>query len=78
LAQTKNRFHVDDSKLAEVKRSIEDLRFRLNKEKAGAQLEAEYFGNDFIGGVDKPAPRPINEVAREFLKELDGGKVVEK
>jgi len=78
LQQTKNRFVVDDSRLGEVKKSIEELRFRLETEKRTASLEAEYFGNDILEGAEKPAARPASESAREFLKELDGSKVVEK
>src|SRR5262249_28593199 len=43
LAQTKSRFSIDDSRLSEVKRSIEDLRFRLDKERKELQLHEEYF-----------------------------------
>lgn len=77
LAQTKNRFAVDDSRLGEVKKSIEDLRLRLEKEKKLASLEAEYFGNEVVG-TERPAPRPAAEVAREIREQLEGAKVAEK
>jgi peptidoglycan hydrolase CwlO-like protein len=76
LAKTKNRFVVDDSTLDDVKKSIEELRFRLEKERNLARLEAEHFGNDTIEGVDRPAPRPIEDIAREFLEQRNGNKVV--
>lgn len=77
LAQTKNRFAVDDSRLGDVKKSIEELRVRLEKEKKITQLEAEYFGND-VAGTDRPVVRPANEVAREIREQLEGAKVAEK
>jgi len=75
LAKTKNRFTVDDSRLGDVKKSIEELRFRLEKEKKVNQLEAEYFGNE-VAGVERPAPRPATEIAREIREQLEGAKVV--
>src|SRR5262245_7468462 len=53
LAETKNRFVVDDSQLGEVKKSIQELRDRLTTEKNRVALEAEYFGNDFTEGSEK-------------------------
>jgi hypothetical protein len=78
LQETKNKFVVDDSRLGEVKKSIEELRYRLDTETKKAALEAEYFGNDMIEGAEKPAAKPASESAREFLRELDGNKTVEK
>jgi len=75
LAMTKNRFNVDDSRLGDVKKSIEELRFRLEKEKKLASLEAEYFPND-VSGAERPAARPATEVAREIREQLEGAKVV--
>lgn len=75
LARTKNRFTVDDSRLGDVKKSIEELRFRLEKEKKISQLEGEYFGND-VAGTDRPVVRPANEVAREIREQLEGAKIV--
>jgi peptidoglycan hydrolase CwlO-like protein len=76
LAQCKSKFSIDDSRLSEIKRSIEDLRYRLVAEQNSTALEAEFFGNEFIGGLDKPAPQPITELANEVLQRLDGAKVV--
>lgn len=78
LAETKSRFSIDGTRLAEVKRSIEDLRFRLDKERKEATLQAEYFGNQFIEGVDNPAPRPVSDVAKEIREQLEGSKVVDQ
>jgi peptidoglycan hydrolase CwlO-like protein len=78
LAQTKSRFSIDDSRLSEVKRSIEELRFRLDKERKEATLQAEFFGNQFAEGIDTPAPRPVSEIAKEIREQLEGSKVVEQ
>jgi chromosome segregation ATPase len=74
LAETRNKFVVDDSRLGEVKRSIAELRFRLTAEQNRARLEAEYFGNE-VSGVERPAPRPASEIAREIRDQLEGSKV---
>jgi peptidoglycan hydrolase CwlO-like protein len=78
LAQTKSKFSIDDSRLSDVKRSIEELRFRLDKERKTAELEAEFFGNSFIQGVDKPAPRPVSDIAREIREQLEGSRIVDQ
>jgi peptidoglycan hydrolase CwlO-like protein len=77
LMKAKNRFVVDDSRLGDVKQSIEELRFRLEKEKKLAGLEAEYFGNEVVGS-DRPVVRPATEVAREIREQLEGAKVADK
>jgi len=74
LAETKNKFVVDDSRLGEVKKSIAELRFRLDTEKRRAALEGEYFGNE-VTTVERVAPRPAVEIAREIRGELEGAKV---
>ena len=54
LAQTRCKVQLDDSRLAEIKRSLADLRNRLKVEKTQAELEGE-FANDPIS-VDKQVP----------------------
>lgn len=78
LAETKSKFQIDDSRLSDVKRSIEQLRFRLDAERKKAELDAEFFGNEFVQGVDKPAARPVSEVAREIREKLEGSRVVDQ
>lgn len=76
LAQTKAKFQVDDSRLGEIKRSIEDLRTRIVSEQKRIELEGQ-FANDFQPGAETAAPRPVSEVAREIRESLEGSKVAE-
>lgn len=69
LAQTRCKFQVDDSRLAEIKRSLADLRNRLKVEKTQAELEGE-FANDSVT-VEKP--RPVSEITREVRAYFEAG-----
>jgi len=70
LAQTKNTVVLDDSKLSDVKRSVADLQERINAEKIKSELEAQYFPNKGAINTDAPAPRPINELIKEFREHV--------
>lgn len=78
LAETKSKFQIDDSRMSDVKRSIEELRHRLDTERKKAELDAEFFGNEFVQGVDKAAPRPVSDLAREIREKLEGARVVDQ
>lgn len=70
LAQTRCKFQLDDSRLAEIKRSLADLRNRLKVEKTQAELEGE-FANDPIEVSNKV--RPVSDVTREVREYFQGG-----
>lgn len=71
LAQSRCKFQVDDSRLAEVKKSLHDLRSRLKAEKVAAELEGE-FANDPIP-MGKQV-RPASDVTREVRAYIEGNQ----
>jgi len=70
LAQSRCKVQVDDSRLADIKKSMNDLRNRLKADRIAAEMEGE-FANDPIP-VGKKV-RPASEVTRE-VREYFGGK----
>lgn len=76
LAQTKNKFHVDDSRLARCKATLADIRTRLNVEKKTSELENN-FANDAIP-VEKKTRNTselINEINAHFNEKSEGKDV---
>jgi chromosome segregation ATPase len=69
LAQTRTKFQLDDSRLADIKASLADVRNRLKVEKTNAELQGE-FANDVIA-IDQ-RPRPTGDVAREVRSYFQG------
>lgn len=63
LAQTRNKFHFDDSGLARCKKALADIQNRLNVEKKAYEIEGQ-FGNDNIP-VDKKV-QPTSDVIKEI------------
>jgi DNA repair exonuclease SbcCD ATPase subunit len=63
LAQTRSKFHMDDSRLAQCKATLADIRNRLQVEVKANVLEGE-FANDAIP-VEKKA-KPVSELTREI------------
>jgi len=79
LAQTRNKFHFDDSQLARCKATLAEIRTRLNVEKKTGELEANFGVNGDIP-VEKKAKNSeelINEI-RTHLNDSPraNGKVV--
>jgi chromosome segregation ATPase len=75
LAQTQNTVVLDDSRLSDIKRSMSDLQERITAEKMKAELEARFFPNSYVQGIDTQPPRPISEVVKEAEDYLRGPKV---
>jgi len=71
LAETKSKVEFDDSRLAQCKASLADIRNRLNAEKNTVELEGQ-FANDNIP-VEKKA-KPTSELTKE-VKAYLGDKV---
>jgi chromosome segregation ATPase len=65
LAQCRNQFHFDDSRLARVKAALADLRNRLKVEKTEDELVGQ-FANDNAIPVEKKA-----KSAKELSKEIN-------
>src|SRR5712692_6275716 len=63
LAQTRNKFHFDDSRLARCKEILADIRNRLKVEKTQEELQGE-FANDPTVAVEQPKSTP--ELSREI------------
>ena len=72
LAQTKSKFQFDDSRLAEIKRSIADISNRLKVETRTLELEGQ-FANDPTVHVEQTA-KPVTDVVREAEEYLNGDK----
>lgn len=78
LAQTRSKFHLDDSRLAQCKATLADIRNRLNVERKTNELEGE-FANDPIP-VDKKT-KSASEIAKEvdaYFSEGAKDEVAEK
>jgi chromosome segregation ATPase len=79
LAQCRNKFHFDDSRLARVKASLADLRNRLKVEKTEQELAGQ-FANDNTIPVEKKA-KSTKELSKEinayFQPEGGADKVAE-
>jgi len=71
LAQTKNTVVLDDSKLSDVKRSITQLRERIDAERIKTELEARYFPSDRTDAAETSTPRPVSELIGE-VRQLIG------
>lgn len=72
LAQTRNKFQVDDSKLAQCKATLAEIRNRLKVEKINDELHGE-FANDSAIPVEKKA-KSAGELAKEVRKYFDADK----
>jgi hypothetical protein len=70
LAQTRNKFHFDDSRLAHCKEILADIRNRLKVEKTEQELNGQ-FANDPTVAVEKPKPTP--ELSREIRAYFQDG-----
>jgi len=77
LAQTRSKFQFDDSRLADIKRSLRDLQTRLDVEVKTNDLEREYIASEVVTSTDKKV-QPVTELTREVREALEGSKVVEK
>jgi len=76
VAQTRSKFHLDDSALSRVKAGVEELKKRIDVEKKRLELEAEF--------SHAPIPQTDRVQAKDLIKEIDNhfagqtGKVVKE
>lgn len=70
LAQTKNKFHLDDSQLARCKSTLAEIRDRLNVEKKVATMEAN-FSEDPSIPVDRK-DISTEDLVKKVRTHLDG------
>jgi len=75
LAQTRNKFHFDDSRLAHCKQILADIKNRLKVEKTQEELSGQ-FANDPTITVEKPKSTP--ELSREIRAYFQGGDSPDK
>lgn len=75
LAQTRNKFHFDDSRLAHCKAILADIRNRLKVEKTQEELSGQ-FANDPTIAVEKPKSTP--ELSREIKAYFQGDESPDK
>jgi len=66
LEQTRSKIQLDDSRLAEIKQSFEQLRERIDIERQ-KQVLAEEFKNDTLGERKPAAAKDVLDEAREYL-----------
>jgi len=73
VAQTRSQFQIDDSRLSDIKQSLEELRTRVNAERYRVELEGQFAnGNDAPASVEKATPRPVQDLAKEIVETLEG------
>jgi chromosome segregation ATPase len=70
LAQTRNKFHFDDSRLARCKELLADIRNRLKVEKTQEELQGE-FANDPTIAVEKKV-KSTPELSKEIRAYFQG------
>jgi len=77
LTQTQSNFALDDSKLADVKRSMADLQERIDAERIKTELAGQYTpAKANTVNADTPAPRPVSEIVKEMREHFgEGAKV---
>lgn len=78
VAQTRSQFQIDDSRLSDIKQSLEELRTRVNAERYKVELEGQ-----FANGPDTPAApqgqvKTSRELAKEIKETLEGSAVAEQ
>jgi chromosome segregation ATPase len=72
LAQTKSKFQFDDSKLAEIKRTLGDIRNRLRVTQVETDLQNQ-FGEDLTPTAERPV-KSADEVIKQAEAYLSGSK----
>jgi len=76
VAQTRSQFQIDDSRLSDIKQSIEELRTRVNAERYRVELEGQFANGTDIQTTEKATPRPVRDLAKEIREQLEGPNVV--
>jgi len=76
VAQTRSQFQIDDSRLSDIKQSLEELRTRVNAERHKAELEGEFADN--ASPTVKAEVKPVRDLAKEIKDTLEGARVVEQ
>lgn len=66
LQQTKSKFELDDSRLAQIKGSLAEIRNRLKVEQTEADLHGEFGNDDMPVEKAKPAGQITKEVRKYF------------
>jgi hypothetical protein len=77
LAQTRSTIKLDDSKLANVKASLERVRNKIKEEREVARMEQELSDGQTIGVKKEKSAKEVIQEANAVLGEKDS-KVVEK
>jgi len=70
LAQTKDKFHLDDSKLSQCKATLAEIKNRLKVEQTETELHGE-FANDLGVPVEKKT-KSAKELSKEISAYFDG------
>jgi peptidoglycan hydrolase CwlO-like protein len=79
LSQTRNKFQIDDSSLAQCKATLADIRTRLKVEKRLGELEGHFANTPMAEEVPVKSTKDLTkEVKAYFTDPKDDGKVVEK
>ena len=76
LAQTRNKFHFDDSRLAHCKAILADIRNRLKVEKTQEELQGEFANDPTIAVETKTKSTP--ELSKEIRAYFQGSENPDK
>lgn len=73
VEQTRSQFQMDDSRLSDIKQSIEELRTRVNAERYKVELEGRLTSTGTV--PEKVDVQPVKNLAKEIKEALEGSAV---
>ncbi|HLJ95709.1 MAG TPA: hypothetical protein VKU02_21210 [Gemmataceae bacterium] len=62
LAQTRSQFHLDDSRLSQIKSRLEDIRDQMRAQQTASELAAEFFPDNPPADTAKVVPSKDNVI----------------
>jgi chromosome segregation ATPase len=76
VAQTNSKFQFDDSRMAEIKKSLQELQTRLDTEEETIRLTEDFGGVDGKPVQKKTSTKDITQEVREYFGENGNTKAV--
>ena len=76
LEKTRSRIKLDDSRLAEIKASMDKLHERIETERKTAQLAEEFNGGKTIENTKAESNKDIVDQAKEYLTPKEKAETV--
>ncbi len=62
VAQTRSQFHLDDSRLSQIKARLEDIRDQMRAQRTAQELRAQFLGDSIPVETTKVAPSKENVI----------------